>query len=68
MSQMVWQYMCVYNGRFSRSVCVCICGGGGGAEIQSVERATPGHEVEGSIPALDVRSLLLGRCQYNVTG
>ena len=32
----------------------------GGAEAQSVERATPGEEVPGSIPAVAARSLLVG--------
>ena len=32
----------------------------GGAVSQSVERATPGEEVEGSIPAVGARSLLVG--------
>ena len=32
----------------------------GGAVAQSVERATPGEEVPGSIPAVVVRSLLVG--------
>ena len=42
----------------------------GGAVAQSVERATPGEEVPGSIPAVAARSLLAGSCQYNhnVTG
>ena len=40
-------------------------GGGGGAVAQSVERATPGEEVPGSIPPAPY---WLGRCQYNVTG
>ena len=31
---------------------VCGGGGGGGAIAQSVERATPGEEVPGSIPAV----------------
>ena len=31
-----------------------------GAVAQSVERATPGEEVPGSIPAVAVRSLLVG--------
>ena len=44
-------------------VCVCV---GGGAVAQSVESATPGQEVPGSIPAVAAR--WLGRCQYNVTG
>ena len=35
-------------------------GGGGGAVAQSVERATPGEEVPGSIPAVAARSLLVG--------
>ena len=36
-------------------------GGGGGGEVaQSVERATPGEEVPGSIPAVAARSLLVG--------
>ena len=36
---------------------------------QSVERATPGEEVPGSIPAVAARLLHVGsRCQYNVTG
>ena len=34
--------------------------GGGGAVAQSVERATPGEEVPGSIPAVAARSLLVG--------
>ena len=32
----------------------------GGAVAQSVERATPGDEVRSSIPAVAVRSLLVG--------
>ena len=32
----------------------------GGAVAQSVERATPGQEVPGSIPAVAARSLLVG--------
>ena len=32
----------------------------GGALAQSVERAIPGEEVPGSIPALAARSLLVG--------
>ena len=35
-------------------------GGGGGAVAQSVERATPGQEVPGSIPAVAARPLLVG--------
>ena len=35
-------------------------GGGGGAVAQSVERATSGEEVLGSIPAEAIRSLLVG--------
>ena len=35
-------------------------GGGGGAIAQSVERATPGEEVPGSIPDVAARSLLVG--------
>ena len=43
-------------------------GGGGGGVTQSVERATPGEEVLGSIPAVAVRSLLVGWVSvYNVT-
>ena len=34
--------------------------GGGGAVAQSVERATPGEEVPGSILAVAARSLLVG--------
>ena len=34
-------------------------GGGGGRVAQSVERATPGEEVLGSIPAATARSLLV---------
>ena len=37
-----------------------LLGGGGGAVAQSVERATPGEEVPGSIPAVAARSLLVG--------
>ena len=33
---------------------------GGGAVAQSVERATPGEEVPGSIPAVAARSLQVG--------
>ena len=43
-------------------------GGGGGRLAQSVERATPGDDVVGSIPAVAARPYWLGRCQYNVTG
>ena len=32
----------------------------GGAVAQSIERATPGEEVPGSITAVDPRSLLVG--------
>ena len=32
----------------------------GGAVAQAVERATPGEEVPGSIPAVAARSLLVG--------
>ena len=32
----------------------------GGAVAQSVERATPAEEVQGSIPAVAARSLLVG--------
>ena len=32
----------------------------GGAVAQSVERATPGEEVQGPIPAVATRSLLVG--------
>ena len=35
-------------------------GGGGGGGAQSVERATLGEEVPGSIPAAAARSLLVG--------
>ena len=42
----------------------CCGGGGGGGErgavAQSVERATPGEEVPGSIPAVATRALLVG--------
>ena len=38
-------------------MCVCV---GGGAVAQSVERANPGEEVPGSIPAVAARSLLVG--------
>ena len=34
--------------------------GGGGAVAQSVERASPGEEVPGSIPAVVTRSVLVG--------
>ena len=40
----------------------------GGAVAQSVESATPGEEVPGSISAVAARLLLVGRCHYNVTG
>ena len=40
-------------------MCVCV-GGGGGAVTQSVERATPGEEVPGSISAVAARTLLVG--------
>ena len=40
----------------------------GGAVAQSVERATPGEEVSGSIPLWPPAFYWLGRCQYNVTG
>ena len=38
----------------------CKRGWGGGAIAQSVERATPGEEVPGSIPAVAASSLLVG--------
>ena len=34
--------------------------GGGGGVAQSIERATPGEEIPGSILAADARSLLVG--------
>ena len=37
----------------------CVCPKGG-AVAQSVERATPGEEVPGSIPAVAAHSLLVG--------
>ena len=40
--------------------CLFICRNPGGAVVQSVERATPGEEVPGSIPAVAARSLLVG--------
>ena len=51
--------------RSSRHGIVCSApeergGGGGGAVAQSVERATPGEEVPGSIPAVAARSVLVG--------
>ena len=42
---------------------VCLCQASqpmGGAVAQSVERATPGEEIPGSIPAVAARSLLVG--------
>ena len=44
------------------SSCLCIWGS------KSVERATPGKEVLGSIPLWLPAPYWLGRCQYNVTG
>ena len=43
-------------------VSVCVWGGGGGGAHgnSAVERATPGEEVPGSIPAVAARSLLVG--------
>ena len=38
----------------------CLSGGGGGGVAQSVERATPGEKVPGSITAAAARSLLVG--------
>ena len=35
-------------------------GGGGGAVAQSVEHATPGEEVPGSVPSVAAGSLLVG--------
>ena len=35
-------------------------GGRGGSVAQSLERATPGEEVPGSIPAVAAHSLLVG--------
>ena len=40
--------------------CYLAGGGGGGLAAQSVERATPGEEVLGFIPAVAARSLLVG--------
>ena len=42
--------------------------GAGGVVAQSAERATPGEEVLGSIPAVAARPYWLGQCQYNGTG
>ena len=45
----------------SSAVPVAVGGGGGaGAVAQSVERATPGEQVPGSIPAVAALSLLVG--------
>ena len=54
----------------AQGVCEEGGGGGGGAVAQPVERATPGEEVLGSIPAVAVRSLLVESVSvyYNVTG
>ena len=41
-------------------VCCAYVTGGGGAVAQSVQRATPGEEVPGSIPTVAARSLLVG--------
>ena len=38
----------------------------GGAVAQSVEHATPGEEVLGSIPAVAARSLLVGSAETEV--
>ena len=35
-------------------------GGGAGVVAQSLERATPGEEIMGSIPPVAARSLLVG--------
>ena len=43
-------------------------GGGGGGVAQSVERATPGEKVVGSIPAVTTAPYFLSRCQFYVTG
>ena len=45
---------------FSAPSFFCFFFGGGGAVAQSVECATPGEEVPGSIPAGTARSLLVG--------
>ena len=46
---------------FAGSLCViALILAAGGAVAQSVERASPGEEVLGSIPALAARSLLVG--------
>ena len=47
-------------GQTLSKLCRRVGGGGGGAVAQSVERATPGEEVPGSIPAVAARSLLVG--------
>ena len=39
---------------------MCVLNFVGGVVAQSVERATPGEEVPGSIPAVATRSLLVG--------
>ena len=44
----------------TRHVTVLKKTGGGGGVAQSVERATPGEEVPGSIAAVAARSLLVG--------
>ena len=45
---------------FKAILLVCVCGGGGGGAVaQSTERATPGEEVVGSIPAVASCSLLV---------
>ena len=58
----------IHEGKLTEPFFVQTGGGGGGAVAQSVEHATPGEEVPGSIHAVAVRPYWLGRCQYNVTG
>ena len=53
-------YVLLYNGDTKRKRGEGGGGKGGGGLAQSVERATPGEKVPGSIRAVGARSLLVG--------
>ena len=57
-AQSVWILLIIMLRLVEHSTTLCYAEGG--AVAQSVERATPGQEVPGSIPAVSARSLLVG--------
>ena len=52
--------MCFQSTDFLFTTIVIVSAWAGGAVAQSVEHATPGEEIPGSIPVVAARSLLFG--------